>query len=543
MKEYLQSLFNQASEKLTYLNEIPLFFNVPQDEEHGDLSSNAAMLLTKILKKNPRQIAEDIISNLNYDSNIITKTEIAGPGFINFYFNPNFVNKKIETIISQGDNFGYSNEFNGKKANVEFVSANPTGPLTVGHGRNAVLGDTFANLLEAIGYSVDREYYFNNAGRQMRVLGASVAARYLELLGINKEFSEEFYQGEYIKEIAQKICVKFSDKFKDDLENEIFKNTAEEEIFNDIKSTLKRIDIEFEQFYNEDDLYKNGNIDSLLKFFEVKNLSYKKDDAIWLKFSELGQEVDKVIVKSTGEPTYRLPDIAYHKTKFERGYDLIVDIFGSDHNATYTDVLAGIEALGYSKEKVKVIIYQFVTITQGGEVVKMSTRKANFITLDELIDEVGKDVVRYFFIMRNYSSHMNFDLDIAKKQSDENPVFYLKYAHARIASILRLTKEQNLNLSLENLDLLVEPIEQKLIKHLHRFEEELKLSAINFEPHKLANYLENLASLFHKFYTDCRIIGSEQKLAEARIALIIAVKTVLKNGLTILSIEAPESMY
>ncbi|MBK7106068.1 MAG: arginine--tRNA ligase [Ignavibacteriae bacterium] len=543
MKEYLYSLFNQASEKLSYLNEIPLFFNVPQDEEHGDLSSNAAMLLTKILKKNPRQIAEDIISNLNYDSNIITKTEIAGPGFINFYFNPKFVNKKIEKIISEGEKFGYSKEFNGKKANVEFVSANPTGPLTVGHGRNAVLGDTFANLLEAIGYSVDREYYFNNAGRQMRVLGASVAARYLEILGINKEFSDEFYQGEYIKEIAQKIYDKFSDKFKDDLENEIFKNTAEEEIFNDIKSTLKRIDIEFDQFYNEDDLYKNGNIDSLLKFLEEKNLSYKKDDATWLKFCELGQEVDKVIVKSTGEPTYRLPDIAYHKTKFERGYDLIVDIFGSDHNATYTDVLAGIEALGYSKEKVKVIIYQFVTITQGGEVVKMSTRKANFITLDELIDEVGKDVVRYFFIMRNYSSHMNFDLDIAKKQSDENPVFYLKYAHARIASILRLTKEQELNISCENFDLLVEPIEQKLIKHLHRFEEELKSSAINFEPHKLANYLENLAALFHRFYTECRIIGSEKNLAEARIALIIAVKTVLKNGLTILGIEAPESMY
>jgi arginyl-tRNA synthetase len=237
-----------------------------------------------------------------------------------------------------------------------------------------------------------------------------------------------------------------------------------------------------------------------------------------------------------------LPDIAYHKSKFDRNYDLIIDIFGSDHNATYPDVLAGIEALGYDKEKVKVIIYQFVTILEKGQVVKMSTRKANFITLDELIDEVGKDVVRYFFIMRNSTSHMNFDLDVAKKNSDENPVFYLKYAHARIASILRMTEEQNLKASYDNLDMLNTETEQKLIKHLHKYPEEVMLSATNFEPHKLANYLENLAALFHRFYTECRIIGSEKELAEARIALILAVKTILKNGLNIFSIEAPEKM-
>jgi arginyl-tRNA synthetase len=542
VKKYLLNLFEQASEKLSYLKEIELQFNVPQEIEYGDFSTNAAMLLTKKLKKNPRIIAEEIISKLNINNDIITKVEIAGPGFINFYFTPNFVNKIIEEIIDQKEKYGFSNEFNGRKANVEFVSANPTGPLTVGHGRNAVLGDTLANLLEAVGYSVDREYYFNNAGRQMRVLGNSVASRYLELLGEKGEFKEEYYQGEYIKDIAKVIYDKYSDSLKNDFENVVFKNTAEQQIFDDIKKTLNSIDIEFNQFYNEDDLYKNGNIENLLKFFSDKNLSYEKEGAIWLKFSELGQEADKVIVKSTGEPTYRLPDIAYHKTKFDRGYDLMVDIFGSDHNATYTDVLAGIEALGYNKEKVKVIIHQFVTITQGGEVVKMSTRKANFITLDELVTEVGKDVVRYFFIMRNYSSHMNFDLDLAKKQSDENPVFYLKYAHARIASILRLTEEQGLKISIENLNLITNGIEQKLIKHLHLYKEELINAAINFEPHKLANYLQELASLFHKFYTECRIIGSEKNLAEARIALIVAVKNVLKNGLSILSIEAPESM-
>lgn len=542
MKSYLESLFNSTSTKLEFLKDLDLQFNVPQDPAHGDYSTNVAMLLTKQLKRNPREIAKTIIENLDFDSSIISNVDIAGPGFINFYFTPNFVNKLIAKINAEGLKYGLSTKFRGKKANVEFVSANPTGPLTVGHGRNAVLGDTIAKLLQSVGYTVDREYYFNNAGRQMRVLGDSVAARYMELLGENVEFPEEYYQGEYIKDIAQKLVDQFGDSLKNKLDDVLFKNTAENEIFNDIKNTLGEIRIKFDKFYNEDDLYKNKNIDELITYFEEKGLSYKNEGATWLKFTELGQEVDKVIVKSTGEPTYRLPDIAYHMTKLDRGYDLIVDIFGSDHSATYPDVLAALKALGYNNELIKVIIHQFVTITQKGEVVKMSTRKANFITLDELVAEVGADVVRYFFIMRNYSSHMNFDLDIAKKQSDENPVFYLKYAHARIASILRMTAEQNLSLNYENLHLLKTEIEQKLIKHMHRFEEDLYYAAVNFEPHKLASYLEVLASLFHKFYTECRIIGSEKELAEARIALITAVKTLLKNGLSILSIEAPEKM-
>ncbi|MDH7605820.1 MAG: arginine--tRNA ligase, partial [Melioribacter sp.] len=280
----------------------------------------------------------------------------------------------------------------------------------------------------------------------------------------------------------------------------------------------------------------------LLQLFEKKKLSYKKDDAVWLKLSELGNEKDKVIVKSTGEPTYRLPDIAYHITKFERGYDLIVDLFGSDHNATYPDVLAGLKALGYDINKVKVLIHQFVTIIQNGEVVKMSTRKANYVTLDELIDEVGSDVVRYFFNMRSISSHLNFDIGLAKKQSDENPVFYLQYAHARISSILRITKDENLNFSLENLELLTQDEEQNLLKKLYEFPDEVLLSAENFEPHRICVYLEELAALFHKFYTECRIIGSPKELAEARIALIVAVQTVLRNGLKILGVSAPEKM-
>lgn len=542
MKKYLKEIFKSAESNLVYLQNIELQLSKPQDDTHGDYATNIAMTLTKKLRRNPREIAQEIIDGLQFDKSKISKVEIAGPGFINFFFTPSFVNQIVELINTKKNQFGLSNEFNGKSANVEFVSANPTGPLTVGHGRNAVIGDTVATLLETVGYKVDREYYFNNAGRQMRVLGHSVAARYLELLGEVKEFDEDFYQGEYIKDIAKVIYDKRGDKFKNNIDDEIFRETAEEEIFNDIKNSLLKIDIEFESFFNENDLYTNGDIKDLIETFEKKNLTYKKDGAVWLKFSELGQEVDKVIVKSTGEPTYRLPDIAYHKNKFERNYDFMIDIFGSDHGATYPDVLAGLESLGFDKEKVKVIIYQFVTILSKGKAVKMSTRKANYITLDELIDDVGKDVVRYFFIRRNSNSHMNFDLDVAKKQSDENPVFYLKYAHARIASILRTVKDENLEASLENLNLLDTNIEQKLVKQLHKYEEEVMLSAIHFEPHKLATYLENLASLFHKFYAECRILGSETKLAEARIALILAVKIVLKNGLKIFSLEAPEKM-
>ena len=542
MKEYLIQLFAKTAAKLPYLNDVNLILNVPNAVDHGDYATNIAMMLTKQLKKNPRQIAEEIISNLDYDKNKIEKVEIAGPGFINFYFKTSFIPEIIKAVLADGASFGRSEKYSGKKAMVEFVSANPTGPLTVGHGRNAVIGDTIANMLEWVGYKVDREYYFNNAGRQMRVLGDSVRLRYLELLGESIQFPEDYYQGEYIKEIAQGLIDAHGDKLKNEGPEGIFKSTAEKEIFKDIAKTLASIKIEFANYFNENSLYTEGKIESLLKTFKERNLSYEKEGAVWLKLTELGNEQDKVIVKSTGEPTYRLPDIAYHITKFERGYDLMVDLFGSDHNATYPDVLAGISALGYDKEKVKVLIHQFVTILDKGEVVKMSTRKANYITLDELIEEVGSDVVRYFFNMRSIQSHLNFDIDVAKKQSDENPVFYLQYAHARICSILRMTEEQELHNSLEHLDLLTAPEEQKLLKKLYEFKEEILYSTENFETHRIANFLEETAGLFHRFYTECRIIGSEKNLAEARISLVKAVQTVIKNGLTILGVNAPERM-
>ena len=542
MKNYLAKVFELTAEKLDYLKDKSIILTVPNQKGHGDLSTNVAMLLTKDLKKNPREIASDIINNLVYDSSIIDKIEIAGPGFINFFFTPLFLSKIIEKIDNEQNSFGKSQKYLGKKANVEFVSANPTGPLTVGHGRNAVIGDTVANLLEWVGYKVDREYYFNNAGRQMRVLGESVQLRYKALLGQSVEFPEEYYQGEYIKEIAQLLIDEHGDNLLNEKDETVFKNKAESEIFKEIRTTLDHLNIEMQNFFNERTLYEDGKIDAVLKEFKDKNLSYEKDDAVWLKLTELGNEQDKVIVKSTGEPTYRLPDIAYHTTKFNRGYDLIIDVFGSDHNATFPDVKAGLQALGFDAEKVSVLIHQFVTIFEKGEVVKMSTRKANYITLDELSESVGKDVVRYFFNMRSLSSHLNFDLDIAKKQSDENPVFYLQYANARISSIFRMTDEQKLKASFENLQLLETEAEKMLIKKLHQFEDEVIYSAENYEPHRVANYLEELAANFHRFYTDCRIIGSEKDLAEARIALAKATQIVIRNGLSIFGVSATYSM-
>jgi arginyl-tRNA synthetase len=542
VKEYLHKKFADAADKLPYLKSVQLTFDKPKIETHGDLSSNAAMLLTKQLKRNPRQIAEEIIGTLELDETVIEKTEIAGPGFINFFFTKKYTTEIIKEILSSPESFGKSDKYRGRKANVEFVSANPTGPLTVGHGRNAVVGDTIANLLEWAGYEVDREYYFNNAGRQMRVLGDSVRLRYLALMGDEKEFPEDYYQGEYIKEIAESLLKEFGDELKEEEAEGKFKERAEEVIFADIKRTLARVKIIHSVFYNENKLYEEKKIEELLRVFNEKGLSYEKDGAVWLKLSELGQEQDKVIVKSSGEPTYRLPDIAYHITKFERGYDLIVDLFGSDHNATWTDVMAGLRAVGFNTDKTKVLIHQFVTVMENGEAVKMSTRKANYITLDQLIDDTDPDVVRYFFNMRNITSHMNFDLTLAKKQSDENPVFYLQYAHARICSIIKAVERESLQVSTENLELLETAEEQQLLKKLSQFKEEVLYSAEVFETHRICAYLEELATLFHKFYTFHRILGSERKLAEARMALVMGVKNVIKNGLAILGVNAPDRM-
>lgn len=546
MKDYLRSIIKQSLQQFDLsdddISEIQI--EKPNQPEHGDAASNIAMNLASVLKMNPRKIAEQIVEGLKYDEQKIQSVEIAGPGFINFRYAENYLFDELADILNEGSTFGKSDSLNGKRILVEFVSANPTGPLTVGHGRNAVLGDTVANLLEWSGADVDREYYFNNAGRQMRMLGESVRARYLQLLDHEAELPEDGYEGEYIKNIAQVLIDEHGDSLIETEEIDPFKDKAEQIIFDDIRTTLKRMNIEMDSFFNEKEVYENDSIHQIVQTLREKDLAYDKDGATWFRTTEFGKDQDTVLIKSTGEPTYRLPDIAYHANKLDRGYDLCIDVFGADHIDTYPDVLSGIEALGYDRSKIDVIVYQFVTLVKDGKPFKMSTRKANFVTLDDLMDEVGADVTRFFFEMRDPNTHLEFDVGQAKEAGEKNPVFYLQYAHARIHSILRKV-EQEYSFDVEDnpkLVLLTHGSETALIKSLLRFPEMIQSAADSREPHRLINYLEDLASAFTSFYHDCRILGEEEDLVQARSALAKATAQVLANGLGILGISAPKKM-
>jgi arginyl-tRNA synthetase len=550
MKKYLTEKVDAALKSLSYCDIAKLTFEKPKDEAHGDITTNIAMLLAKSIKKNPRAVAQEIVGKLEVERKYISKVEIAGPGFINFRFTDEFFTAQIGNILEHVESFGKINIGGGKKTQVEYVSANPTGPLSVGHGRQAAIGDTIANLLVWTGHDVTREYYYNNAGRQMRILAESTYARYRQLFDSSYIFPEDGYQGDYIREIADDLKKDRGDSIVTmSLEEalSVCKEFAEKELFQAIKKVLARMGVVHDVFFNEDSLYKSGKIEEVIAEFRNKGLAYDQDGAVWLKTSALGLDQDRVIVKSTGEPTYRLPDIAYHREKFRRGFELIVDVFGADHIATIPDVLAGIKALGYDPEKVKVVIHQFVTLMRDGEQVKMSKRLANFVTLDELIDEVGSDAVRFFFLMRSTSSHLEFDLNLAKEQSEKNPVYYLQYAHARIASILRFAEEQgtfNASDSLTGIDysLLKGPTEIALTKLLLDFPETIEFCAMNFEPHRLTTYLQDVATAFHKFYHEHRIVIPELDIAKARLALCLATKTVLANGCKILGISTPERM-
>ena len=541
MNDYLKEILSASLAQFD-LEETPeIYLEAPKVESHGDASTNLAMLLAKPLRNNPRAIAQQIVDGLKYDEAKISSVEIAGPGFINFRFAEDYLYDELASIINQGAEYGKTDSQKGKSIQIEFVSANPTGPLTVGHGRNAVLGDTVARLMEWTGAEVDREYYFNNAGRQMRVLGQSVQARYLEQLDKVSEFPEGGYEGEYIRDIAKELVDEKGEELID-ADWTPFKEKAEQAIFQDISNTLDRMQIHMDKHFNEHSLYDGGDIDSVVSRLKEKGLVYEADGATWFKTTEFGKEKDTVLIKSTGEPTYRLPDIAYHANKLDRGYDLCIDIFGADHIATYPDVLSGISALGYDPEKVDVIVYQFVTIVKDGQPFKMSTRKANFVTLDELMDEVGSDVTRFFFLMRSPNTHLEFDIAQAKEAGEKNPVFYLQYAHARIFSILRKAAEEYSFDGDVQLNLLKEDAETSLIKTLFKFPGAIQSAADAREPHRLINYLNDVASAFTTFYHDCRIIGVDPNLAQARIELAKTTAQALKNGLTILGITAPERM-
>ena len=448
-------------------------------------------------------------------------------------------------VLEQQEHFGLSTIGKGKKVMVEFVSANPTGPLSVGHGRQAILGDTIARLLTATGHDVFREYYFNDAGRQMRVLGESTRARYLELLGLPSQFPEDGYQGGYILDIAREMIAEHGDSLKDQTDVAPFTEKAKELIFKDIAGTLQRMGIVFDNYFNEHTLYENGHVDSVVAELRTKGLVYEKEGATWFKTTEFGQEQDRVIIKSTGEPTYRLPDIAYHREKFRRNFDWLINVFGSDHIATVPDVLAGVRALGYDDSKVTVVLHQFVTLMRDGKQVKMSTRKATFVTVDELLDEVGVDVARFFFMMRKADSQLEFDLDLATKESQENPVYYVQYAHARICSILRQASDKGVEkLSLPDVDtsLLAEPEELLLLKSMAAFPSMIEDAALGLAPHRVIFFLMELAGQFHSYYNRHKVITEAIGLSQSRLCLMEALQVVFKNGLRIVGLTAPEEM-
>ncbi len=539
IKQYISEVIHAGLAKLEIKENV--LVEKSANSDFGDFSSNIAMALAKTLRKNPLEIAKMIQSELTIDKIIISDHSVTQPGFLNFRVAKSFYQKTVTEIIASADTYGRTDTGKGKNANVEFVSANPTGPLTVGHGRQAVLGDAIANILEWHHYDVTREYYYNDAGRQMRILGQSVTARYLDQVGQEGDFPEDGYEGDYIKTIAKKILERHGDGLSP--EDRIFRTHAEELIFADIKNTLEIIGINHDVFSNEQTYYNTGAIDALVEDLRNKNLIYESEGATWLKATALGLEKDRVYYKSSGEPTYRLPDTAYHRDKLNRNFDLIIDLFGSDHADTYPDVLAALEALGIDIAPIRVLIHQFVTLLKSGKKVKMSTRKATFVTLEELTKQVGPDVVRYFFIMRSMNSHLNFDLDLAADQSEKNPVYYLQYAHARICNIIKNGAEKHLAITGEfDCALLSDDTEISLIKVLTEFPEVMATALENMEPQGIANYLHHMSAEFHKFYASCRVITDNHDLSTARLNLITAVKIILGNGLGVLGVSAPERM-
>lgn len=548
MKKYLTTEINSALKKIG-IESADLQFDKPKEEKFGDLSANIAMMLAKELKLPPRKIAQDILDNLQIDPAKISKVEIAGAGFLNFFISDNYYRDVLPLIMEAGNDYGRSDLNNGRSANLEWISANPTGPLHTGHGRAACLGKSISNLLEWTGYKVTREYYYNDAGNQMNNLAKSVYARYMQIIDSSFDFPEDGYVGDYVKEIAANIYHEKADSLKGNFDSDYFMSEGEKFTFNLIRGTLDRMGIKHDLFFNESSLYEDGTIEKTITELKDKELAYDLDGAVWLKMNpEEGFQKDKVIVKSTGEPTYRLPDMAYHIDKIRRGYDLIVDIFGSDHGDTYKEVLYGVKNLGYDDSRIKVIIHQMVTFRMGDESVKMSKRSDKVYSLDELIDDIGVDATQFFFIMRGANTHLDFDIELAKERSDKNPVYYLQYAHARTCGILRNAEEHlkdAVSPSNDNvlINLLVNQDEIRLMKVLNRFPEEVANSAASFEPHKIINYLNELAESFHRFYHNNRIVDPEKiDLSLARILLCKATKQVFKNGFEIIGVSAPERM-
>jgi arginyl-tRNA synthetase len=554
MKNIIRQLISDALDKAAESGELELsilpeiLVEKPKDEKFGDFSTSVSMMLAKSERKKPRDIADVLCRHLKNGDSQVSSVDIAGPGFINLKMAPSFFLTRLMKVAELGDKFGSSDAGKGKKVLLEFVSANPTGPLHVGHGRGAAVGDMLGRLLKKAGYDVSTEYYINDVGNQMNTLGRSTWSRYRELLGIKEEFSPDNYQGEYIKDIAQGIIDKHGKEFLDKQVDEVlpfFRKYSLDLILSGIRNDLSEFGVEFDRWFNEKSLYDDQLVDTAVNWLRDKKHVYDKDGAVWLNSSAFKDEKDRVLIKQSGEKTYFCSDIAYHKNKIDRGFEWIVDLWGADHHGYVPRMNAVLEAMGYNKDVFKVMLVQFVALKRGGEKVSMSTRSGEFETLSDVVKEVGVDATRFFFLMRSSDSHLDFDLELAKKESPENPVFYIQYAHARICSIFRKANDEGLSLpATSDIDLspLADEEEFSLIKKILAFTETVDKSAELLEVHRIAFYLQDLVAAFHGYYSRHRVVSEDVPLSLARLFLMDCLRTTIHNGLSVMGVSAPEQM-
>lgn len=557
--DFIKELKEQIEKAVTkYLSEsglgeinVEINLEVPKNKEFGDFSTNAAFLLAKKAKANPMKVAEDVLRCFE-KPDFVEFANIAKPGFINFGFTKSSSGETLKAVAKAKEHYGRQNIGEGKKVLIEFVSANPTGPLHIGHARNVVVGDTIARLYEAGGYDVAREYYFNDAGVQMEKLGASMQARYMQEIGIDFPLPEDGYVGSYLVELAKELVSEVGDAWKSETDIMRFSKFASTRLIKKIDDDLKLMDIKFDSWINESDLHTNGNVKATLEELERRGMTYENEGAKWLLTSKFGDEKDRVLIKSDGNPTYVVPDIAYHNLKYGRGFDLIVDVFGGDHHGYIPRLKAAMQALGRDPEKLKFVIYQMVTVIRDGEPMRLSKRAGEIITLRDMVEELGTDVVRYFLNMRSPDSQLVFDWGLALKHSEENPVFYVQYAHARVCSLFRKAAEANITWSSveeTNLDRLSLAEEQDIIKLLAQFPSAVKTAVSMLEPQHITSYVSSLAQLFNQYYTmgikdkSYRVIQPDDaELTLARLSLAEGLRIVIRNALAMLGIKAPEAM-
>jgi arginyl-tRNA synthetase len=554
MKQKIKNMIYNASKDAYDNGDLPssdfpeIEVEEPNAGSHGDFSTNISMVMASIQKMPPRKIAEAIIKNINDPGGMLDKTEIAGPGFINFFLNKHSWHPVLQKIHEQDALYGASDIGKGKKIQVEFVSANPTGPLHVGHGRGAAVGDSVANILLFCGYNVEKEYYINDSGRQINTLGRSVFLRYKELFEADVQFPEDCYQGDYVRDLAGKVRDDNGDKLLSMSEDEAISYCARfaaDNILAEIKEDLESFGVVFDRWYSEQGLYDSGKVDRAINDFRKQNIIFEDDGALWFRTEDFGDEKNRVVVRSNGLTTYFASDIAYHQDKFDRGFERIIDVWGADHHGYIPRVSAAIEASGHTRDKFNVILIQLVNLLREGEPVSMSTRSGEFVTLRDVISEVGSDAARFIFLTRHYESALDFDLELAKKKTNDNPVYYVQYVHARISSIVRKAQERGISEIVWNdaaISGLTEPEEIQLIKIMARYPETVRCSAEYMEPHRITYYLMNLASAFHAYYNKHRVLTDEAELTIGRLYLVLAIKKIIRNGLSLLGVSAPEKM-